>query len=143
MTLLIRQGAGTDVVLSYNTPDRMFQAVMEESDVGDVVFKIDNRLRCYNYPATVSFGEKALIEQALDEYVHYDGLDVPQFICHSLDAGGIKLERFPSSLLTAYWSVFDVNLVVIVDYGHYDALEGIVESSLVSRLNTLLKPRFI
>lgn len=143
MTLLIRHGAGTDVVLNYNTPDRMFQVIMEESDVGDVVFKTDNRLRCYNYPTTVSFGEKALIQQALDECIHYEGLDVPQFICHSLDAGDIKLERFPSSLLTAYWSVFDVNLVVIVDYGHYDALEGIVEPSLASRLNTLLKPRFI
>ena len=143
MTLLIRRGAGTDVVLSYNTPDRMFQVILEESDAGDVVFKTDNRLRCYSYPSTVSFGEKALIQQALDECIHYEGLNVPQFICHSLDAGDIKLERFPSSLLTAYWSVFDVNLVVIVDYGHYDALEGIVEPSLASRLNTLLKPRFI
>ena len=143
MTLLIRHGAGTDVVLSYNTTDRMFQVILEESSDGDVVFKTDNRLRCYAYPTTVSFGEKALIQQALDEYIHYEDSDTPVFICHSLDAGNIKLERFPSSLLTAYWSVFDVNLVVIVDYGHYDALEGIVEPSLASRLNTLLKPRFI
>nr|UVX42906.1 MAG: hypothetical protein [Bacteriophage sp.] len=143
MTLLIRHGAGTDVVLSYNTPDRMFQVILEESSDGDVVFKTDNRLRCYAYPTTVSFGEKALIQQALDEYIHYEGSDTPVFICHSLDAGNIKLERFPSSLLTAYWSVFDVNLVIIVDYGHYDALDGVVEQSLASRLNTLLKPRFI
>lgn len=143
MTLLIKRGSGTDVVLSYNTPDRMFQVIMEESAEGNVVFKTDNLLRCYSYPATVSFGEKALIQQALDQYIHLEDSDAPEFICHSLDAGGIKLERFPSSLLTAYWSVFDVNLVVIVDYGHYDSLEGIVEPSLVSRLNTLLKPRFI